>query len=109
MRPVLAKDIRNLDQLVITASDPDSQAGALPPLLEPQQKTLLDAGGLRVGFRRVSPNEAGPYHFIAKARELSEDSKDDKHSYSCQNFEQNKNFLQKLHEMKDLERVVLFR
>ena len=36
MRPVLAKDIRNLNQLVIKASEPDSQASALPPLLEPQ-------------------------------------------------------------------------
>ena len=53
MRPVLAKDIRNLHQLVVKESEPDSQASALPPLLEPQQKRLLDAGGLRVGLRRV--------------------------------------------------------
>ena len=53
MRPVLAKDIRSLSQLTIEASDPDSQASALPPVLEPQQKTLLDKEGPGKGCRRV--------------------------------------------------------
>ena len=53
MRPLLAKDIRDLNQLIMKESDPDSQASALPPLREPQQKIILDAGGQRVGIRHI--------------------------------------------------------
>ena len=109
MRPVLAKDIRNLNQLTIKASDPDSQANALPPVLEPQQKILLDDDGPRKGCRRVSSNCEGHRNFMSEAGELSEDLKGDQQSYTCQNFQQNKNFSQMLRETGDLHGVVNLR
>ena len=86
MRPVLRTDARDLNMLITKETEPDSQASVLPPLLEPQQKMLLDAVGPKVGLRRVLPNEEVQIHLAEDAKELLEDLKDDKHSFACKNF-----------------------